>query len=55
MDLKELNLQEIDSLETNQIQGGLWYIGPAVMFGIYLFDNRDRFVEGIKDGIHDFY
>lgn len=54
-ELNGLGVQEIDSLKTHEIQGGKWFIGPAVMFSIYLFDNRDRFVEGIKDGIRDFY
>lgn len=52
-DLNLMGVQEMNALEMKQTAGGApwWWL---VAFGIYLFDNRDQFINGVKDGLNDF-
>ncbi|SHL81441.1 hypothetical protein [Chryseobacterium polytrichastri] len=54
LDLATLEVKELSGEDMKNENGGQtpesWLIG----FGIYLYDNRDRFLAGIKKGINDF-
>ncbi|ELR72381.1 hypothetical protein C900_01663 [Fulvivirga imtechensis AK7] len=53
--MKNLELsafQELTAKESAEIKGGDFGLTLAVVgLGIYLFDNREKFVAGIKDGL----
>ena len=44
-------VEEIDADEVKSINGGYWFLIPLA---IYLYDNRDKFLEGVTAGINDF-
>ncbi len=48
--LENYGVKELDALEINKFNGGYWWL-PATAIAIYLFDNRDRFAEGLKNGL----
>ena len=52
-------MHKINHSETAEIQGGLWAeiaIGLAIYgTAAYLYDNREQFVEGVKDGFCSLY
>ncbi|WP_312365623.1 hypothetical protein [Sphingobacterium sp.] len=51
LDLKGFGVQEMGAKEMEVIDGGgfpFWMIGV----GIYLYDNRDSFVAGMKDAVN---
>ncbi|WP_407264154.1 hypothetical protein [Tenacibaculum maritimum] len=48
--LKNYGVQELNASGINQLNGWYWWL-PATAMGIYLFDNRDRFIEGIENGL----
>lgn len=53
LELSGFGVQEMDAKEMNKIDGGVapwWAIGVA----IYLYDNKERFIEGVKKGLSDF-
>lgn len=51
LDLDKMGLQELNAKEMVALEGGFpFWIIPV---SIYLYDNRDRFAQGIKDGIAD--
>ena len=50
LELDSFDVQELDAKEINKIDGGNWWL---VGYGIYLYDNRERFIEGVKKGLHD--
>jgi hypothetical protein len=51
LELERLNLVELNSSEILHENGGYWWL---VAYGIYLYDNRGKLVEGVKDGVKDF-
>ena len=44
-------VEEIDADEVKSINGGYWFL---IALGIYLYDNRATFLEGVYVGIKDF-
>jgi hypothetical protein len=44
-------VDELKSAEIKSIDGGYWFLIPL---GIYLYDNRAQFLQGVYDGIKDF-
>jgi len=47
--MKNLGLKKLDSKECSKINGGVpWFVPTTVALGIYLYDNRERFIEGVK-------
>ncbi|WP_268122026.1 hypothetical protein [Roseivirga pacifica] len=50
--IQEMGVQEIDSRELNDTSGGYFFLIPV---GIYLLDQRDRFVSGMKKAAKDVF
>lgn len=46
-------IAELEHSELRNIHGGTWWIGLTFSAATYLFDNRDRLVEGVEDGVDD--
>jgi len=52
LELENFGVQEMDAKELQKVDGGnFWW---AVGVGIYLYDNKERFLEGVKKGLNDF-
>lgn len=52
-DFNSMGVHEMNPVEMKQTSGGIappWWL---VAYGIYLYDNREKFIEGIKDGLKD--
>ncbi|WP_461788745.1 class IIb bacteriocin, lactobin A/cerein 7B family [Pedobacter sp.] len=52
LNLENLGVQEMDARELEDVDGGVfpvWLIGV----GIYLFDQREKVKQGLKDALHD--
>lgn len=52
--ISKFAVQELDSNEMINIEGGalpFWLIPVA----IYLYDNREQYLDGIKDGLRDVF
>lgn len=45
------NMKDLAINEMKEINGGGFPWAPFIMLGVYLYDHRDRFMEGIKDGM----
>lgn len=45
------NMKDLAINEMKEINGGGFPWVPFIMLGVYLYDHRDRFMEGIKDGM----
>ena len=43
----------MDAVEVKSVDGGWVWLIPAAMLAIYLYDNRDRFMEGFNEGINE--
>jgi putative effector of murein hydrolase len=49
--LESLCLSEMNLAEMHSIEGGVlppWLVPTTVALAIYLYDNRERFVEGVS-------
>lgn len=52
MKVKHFNVQELSIGDQQNINGGDLGIGLALLgLSIYLYDNRDRFMEGVRDSL----
>lgn len=53
VDLKMPEVMELDRKELAEVGGGnpALLLGPAIAIAIYMYDNRDRAIEGAKDAI----
>jgi hypothetical protein len=53
IELEQMGVQEMNANEIQSFNGGWGWIFPAVMLGIYLYDNRDRVIEGFNKGLNE--
>jgi hypothetical protein len=49
------NIRELKEVELNDINGGWIKVlaGAAIGYGVYLYDNRDRFIKGFMAGLEN--
>ncbi len=51
LDLKQMGVQELDAKEMKSVDGGNLALGIAILgAAIYLYNNREDFIEGVKEG-----
>ena len=46
--LENYGVQEMGSKEMKNVDGGVFPWVPVIVLAIYCFDNREKFIEGLK-------